>query len=350
MNATNIKNTSDYFDGISKKGRDGHNQFSKQFGYSERLTNVEKETETVIDIDMIPTKENTDRLFQHFFSPSAFDPPIIRKSAPKPITQHAYNRLNSCARTERSKNEMENKNDEINHFHESSQRTRVKIEPVRFKYPSSEPRASPVEDLQNRRKLNDFMNKNSQNKPSYFDTPYHEPFKKKAKPYEGPKSPKKKPREPKAFVDRNETKSVKLRNQAVKQKILIMKEKELEKEKEDLFYQQRVYSVSKELTPYLNFLNSLEEVPSGGVEMKQKIKRKEDRERAIKPLRESIEIVKEAPAMALRETVFSELRSEMNRIEREEAEARNRMEKEKMENRGKFKAKCYQLWNPDANH
>ena len=300
--------------------------------------------------NFVTTSEERERIFKHFFSPSAFDD-TKKVKTPKTISKSSYDRLNSCARTELKKS-LDKQKEEENMKPYNAFDFRL-TQPVKFKYPNAELKVSPIEDLYNRRRLNEYLEKaakESNSKTKRWNTEYKEPRKIKKNIYEGPKSSPKKPREAKTYIERNETRSSQLRNQAIRQKISIMKEREYEKEAEYQFYLQKSHDINKKMTPYLKYLNSLEEIPEGGAEKKRKIKMKEDRERAIKPLQESIKIVKEAPSMALRECVFSEIQSEINKMLREEKEIKIRAEKETREKRGKYKAKCYKLWDPDHNH
>ncbi|KAK8887265.1 hypothetical protein M9Y10_038303 [Tritrichomonas musculus] len=295
--------------------------------------------------DLIPKREYTrdDPDFKRYFTPSAFDPP--KEHIIKPISDEYLNHLNSCARTERFKNEPKVE-------HRSSQRfyskPKIRAIPKSQLSKSNYVITTPLDDLQNRRKLANYMEK-SENQTSYYWNPeYKEPPIIKKNTYEGPQSHPKKPRKNTAYIDRKETRSVRLRNQAVKQKLAVINERQYQKEMEDKMYFDHSMKVNKEMTPYINFVNSLEKIPPGGVEKKLKDARKAERKNA-NGLKESISIAKEAPLISLREAVFVELKSELNKMTKEEKEEKEKIEKEKYENRGKYKAKCFELWNPDLN-
>lgn len=297
--------------------------------------------------DMIPTREYTrnDADFKKYFTPSAFDPPkdvIIR-----PISDDYFNHLNSCARTERAKNEPKVE-------HRSSQRfyskPKIKTHPSSQLSKSQNVINTPIDELVNRRKLASYMEKQENQSTYYWSPEFKEQPKIKKNTYEFPHEHPKKTRNHVKYIDRKETRSVRLRNQAISQKLAIIKEQQYQKEMEDQIYFDHSMKVNREMTPYINFVNSLEKTPPGGTEKKAKIKRKEDIERAINPLKEYVSIANKQPVISLRESVILELRSDVNKIIKDEKNEKIRAEKEKYENRGKYKAKCLELWNPDSNY
>lgn len=294
--------------------------------------------------DYIPTRDYTrnDPDFKKYFTPSAFDPP--KDVIIKPISDDYFNHLNSCARTERFKNEPKVE-------HRSSQRfyskPKIRPQPVNQLSKTVNVINTPIDQLHNRRKLADFMEKQENKSTYYWNPEYKEPQKIRKNVYEGPQNHPKKQRKHTKYIDSKETKSVRLRNQAISQKLAIINERQYQKEMEDKMYFDHSMKVNREMTPYLNFLKSLEDHPPDKTDEKERIKQKKEREKAIK---ESISIANEAPVISLRESVFLELKSEVNKIIKDDKNERIRAEKEKYEKRGKFKAKCLELWNPDTNY
>lgn len=297
--------------------------------------------------DMIPTRDYTrnDADFKKYFTPSAFDPP--KDVVIKPISDDYFNHLNSCARTERSKNEPKFQYKSTQRFYS---KPKIKTHPTVQLSKSINVINTPIDELVNRRKLASYMEKQENQSTYYWNPEFKESPKIKKNTYEGPQNHPKKTRKHVKYIDRKETKSVRLRNQAISQKLAVIKEQQYQKEMEDKMYYEHSMKVNREMTPYINFVNSLEKAPPGGTENKIKTKRKVDLETAIIPLKESVSIANKQPVISLRESVILELRSDVNKIIKDEKEEKIRADREKYENRGKFKAKCLELWNPDSNY
>ena len=81
--------------------------------------------------------------------------------------------------------------------------------------------------------------------------------------------------------------------------------------------------------------------------MKAKAQRQAEKKNATN-LKESVSIANQAPIISLRERVFLELKSEVNKIIKNEKNEKEKADKQKYENRGKYKSKCFELWNPDS--
>lgn len=273
--------------------------------------------------------------FKRYFTPSNFDPP--REKVIPQISNNSYNRLNTSYRTQRQKSETTNMNTLPPKEFTAPIRLKTKITMTN----TTDYLASPVDDLRNRRKLDEFMKKQELRKTYHWDKKDQTPPARVSHIYNGPNKHTKVKKELPFYIDRNETKSVQLRNQSIKQKLTIRREQELEKEMEDKLYLRRSTEVNRKMSPFINLAKSLEEPSSKVVN--------EFPNDSDSFLRKSIDEINEVPPIAYREGLFVEVQSEINKIIKKNQQEGEKEEKRKIESRGKYKTLCYRYWNPDIN-
>jgi hypothetical protein len=154
--------------------------------------------------------------------------------------------------------------------------------------------------------------------------------------YTGPKSPPQRSREPWFEVDRSETQAVAGRRQFIRQSISVRNAQKEQQRLEDELYEEKCKEVNERLTPYIRFVEELEENKGPS----QKAREFVSQDKALKKL---VTESWTSPSLLFHNAVMLDLQSAENREARMKKDSEEKDRQEICARRGQFKKRLYEM-------